>query len=84
LPSLPRTDEPILLYPPLGVAIFNKLSYRTTDLLDASEDLSIDCLFFESSIDPLHNPVGLGLPQEGETGLMPQNLTRLTKWSDIY
>ena len=69
MPSLPRADEPVLLYPPLGVVILHEFTYRTTDLLDVSEDLSIDCLFLESPIEPLHNPVGLGLLHEGEAGL---------------
>jgi hypothetical protein len=41
LPSRPRADEPVLLYPPLGVVILHELTYRTTDLLDVSEDLAV-------------------------------------------
>jgi hypothetical protein len=60
--SLPKADESVFLYSPLGVVILHELAYITTDLL-------------ESSIEPLHNPDGLGRSTKAKQGLIPQNLT---------
>jgi hypothetical protein len=84
MPSLSWADEPVLLYTPLSVVIFHELTDRTTDFLDVPQDLALDGLLFERSIETLHNSIGLGLLHESKQGLMPQNLTWLMKWSERY
>jgi len=69
LPSHPRADEPVFFNPPLIFVILHELADRTTDFLDVAQDFAADGLLLESSIKPLHNPVGLGLLHEGEAGL---------------